>query len=284
MVTPSARRAGAAHLVETHGISERRACGLAGLSRSTCRYRSTRSSDEPLKALMREAAQRRHKWGYRRLLWLVRSEGHEVGRTRFQRVYAEERLQIRRRRRRRKVAAVRVPLPAPTRANEALAMDFVHDVTVGGRRLRILAVIDTFTRECVALEVDRSFSGHRVVRTMKRLASERGLPVGITTDNGPEFAGMALNQWACEHGVRLDYIKPGKPQQNGFAESFNASLRDECLNEELFFSLEDAVAKLGCWQHHYNVERPHGSLGDVTPAEFAVRHHEEAGATVPAIV
>lgn len=284
MVKPSARRAGAAHLVQTHGVSQRRACGLVGLSRSTCRYRSLRSSDEPLKALTREAAQRRHKWGYRRLLWLLRQEGHEVGRTRFQRVYQEERLQIRRRRRRRKVAAVRVPLPAATGPNQFWAMDFVHDVTDGGRRLRIFAVVDTFTRECLALEVDRSFSAHRVVRALERIVMERGLPAAITSDNGPEFAGTTLNAWAFKRGVNLDYIKPGKPQQNGFIESFNASLRDECLNEEIFLSLDDAVAKLGEWRHDYNTGRPHGSLGDVTPAEFVVRHHEEVGAVAPACV
>ena len=282
MVKPTVRRSGVAHLMDAHGVSERRACRIVGLPRCTNRYLSCRSPDEPLRQLMREAAQRRHKWGYRRLLWLVRQEGHDYGRTRFQRVYQEEGLQIRRRKRRRKVAAVRVPLPAPSRPNQVWAMDFVHDVTDGGRRLRIFAVIDTFTRECLALEVDRSFSGHRVVRALGRVVRERGLPDGITTDNGPEFAGTALNAWAFKHGVKIDYIKPGKPQQNGYIESFNASLRDECLNEEIFLSLEDAVAKLGEWHYDYNVGRPHGSLGDVTPVEFATRHHEEVGTTVPA--
>lgn len=147
-------------------------------------------------------------------------------------------------------------------------MDFVHDVTVSGRRLRILSVIDPFTRECLALEVDVSLSGHRVARVLSRIAQSRGLPNHIVCDNGPEFTGLAFNAWAKERGVDIAFIQPGKPTQNGYVESFNGSLRDECLNANIFTSLDDAVAKIGRWRNEYNWHRPHSSLANLPPALF----------------
>ena len=187
----------------------------------------------------------------------------------MQRVYQEEGLQVRRRRGKRRVAVPRVPLARPTQANERWSMDFVRDTLVDGRVFHALTVVDDCTREPPAIEVDFSLSGARVVRVLERLAATRGLPRAIVCDNGPEFTGQALDQWAHARGVLLAFIDPGKPVQNAFAESFNGTFRDECLNENWFVSLWDAQHTIEAWRQDFVNERPHSSLGGRTPWEYA---------------
>ena len=263
---PGARRCVVRHLQDAHGVSQRRACRVIEQPLSTERYRSVRADDGPLREHVRQYAAKHHRWGYRRLLWLAQRDGLGVGRTRLQRVYQEEGQQVQRRKRRRKLAARRVPLDQAQRPDQTWGLDFVHDVTTNGRRLRILSIIDLFTRECLALEVDVSLSGHRVARVLSRIAQSRGLPNHIVCDNGPEFTGLAFNAWAKERGVDIAFIQPGKPTQNGYVGSFTGSLRDECLNAHIFTSLDDAVGKIGRWRNEYNWHRPHSSLANLPPA------------------
>jgi putative transposase len=191
-----------------------------------------------------------------------------VNRKLVQRIYREEGLSVRRRKRKR-VAVPRVPLAVPTGPNERWSMDFVSDALGNGRKFRALTIVDDFTRECPAIEVDFSLPGERVARVLDGLAATRGLPAAIVCDNGPEFAGHVLDQWAHARGVTLAFIEPGKPVQNAFAESFNGRLRDECLNESWFVSLADASETIETWRVDYNETRPHSGLADRTPAEFA---------------
>lgn len=207
----------------------------------------------------------RPRWGYRRLYVLLRREGHVVNRKLAQRLYREEGLTVRRRRRKR-VAVPRTPLAPPRGANERWSMDFVSDALADGRKFRSLTLVDDFTRECPVIEVDVSLSGERVAQVPDRVAAQRGLPRGIVCDNGPEFAGQTLNQWAHRRGVALLFIQPGKPVQNAYAESFNGRLRDECLNESWFVSLADARQTR---RVDYNETRPDSGLAGRTPSTFA---------------
>jgi len=257
------------YLVAEWCLAERRACGLASLSRSTVRYRPRRSGDQELRERLRELAGERRRFGYRRLHVLLRREGHEVNHKRVYRLYREEGLTVRKRRRKRVSRAERVPLQAPAAPNQVWTSDFVHDALFWGRKIRMLTVEDAFTREALAIEVDTSLSGVRVARVLDRVTEERGaIPDVIVLDNGPELTSRALDQWAYERGVRLHFIDPGKPQQNGFIESFNGKLRDECLNEHWFLSLADARRIVEDWRMDYNQNRPHSSLGNLTPEEY----------------
>lgn len=185
-----------------------------------------------------------------------------------ERIYREEKLSLRLRWKRKRPAVARVPLPVPEKPNQVWSMDFVHDRIWQGRRFRVLVIVDDFTRECLALEVDTSLGGERVKRVLERLKDQRGKPAVLRTDNGPEFTGAALDQWAFENNVQLHFIEPGKPYQNAFAESFNSTLRRECLNANWFSSLEESRRVIETWRQEYNGERPHSSLNDLTPLEF----------------
>ena len=218
---------------------------------------------------LRELAGSRVRYGYRRLTVLLRREGREVNAKRVYRLYREEGLQVRRTKRAKRAAHERVPLTGAMRPNQRWSMDFVSDRFADGRWFRILTVVDQYTRECLCAYADRSQTGEKVVAQMKHLASARGVPESITTDNGSEFAGRAMETWAYQTGVKLDFIRPGRPVQNGYIESFNGRLRDECLNGEVFFSLVDAREKLERWRRDYNHNRPHSALADRTPQEFA---------------
>ena len=256
------------YLVAEWCLAERRACGLASLSRSTVRYRPRRNGDQELRERLRELAGERRRFGYRQLHVLLPREGHEVNHKRVYRLYREEGLAVRKRRRKRVSRAERVPLQAPAGPNQVWTSDFVHDALFWGRKIRMLTVEDAFTREALAIEVDTSLSGVRVARVLDRVTEERGaIPDVIVLDNGPELTSRALDQWAYERGVRLHFIDPGKPQQNGFIESFNGRLRDECLNEHWFLSLVDARRIVEDWRMDYNQNRPHSSLGNLTPEE-----------------
>jgi len=251
-------------------MSERHACRLLRLARSTHRYRARRNErDVALRARLKELAAKRMRFGYRRLTAMLARERMAANHKRVYRLYREEGLAMRIRPRRRIRWTGAISSPAATRANERWSIDFVSDCVSTGRVIRMLTVVDDCTRECPAIEVDSSLGGLRVRRVLDRIASERGLPEAIVLDNGPEFRGRALAAWSEERRVRLEFIQPGKPAQNAYAESFNGRLRDECLNANWFTSLSDARRKIESWRQDYNQQRPHSSLHYLSPAEFA---------------
>ena len=266
---------------EAHGLSERRACGLVGTHRSSCRYAVRRLEPAGLRDRLQGLAQERRRFGYRRLTVLLRREGWTVNPKRVYRMYREEGLGVRRRKRKRIGAVERQGLAIPVRPNERWSMDFISDALSEGRKFRSLNIVDDFNRECLAAEVDTSLTGTRVVRVLERLREQRGLPQILVTDNGPEFAGQALDVWAYERGVKLRFIEPGKPVQNAFIESFNGKMRDECLNEHWFLSLGEARQTIEAWRRDYNEVRPHTSLGNRTPQEFTARGASLRSPTAP---
>ena len=240
-------------------------------SRSTHRYRCRRQEPDGLRTRIRELAFERRRFGYRRIYRLLRRAGCKSNKKLVYRIYREEKLSLRIRKRRKLVARIRVPLPQPTKPNVRWSMDFVSDqIGTTGRRIRCLNIVDDFTRECLAIEVDTSIPGARVVAVLERLRVLRGLPQVIVTDNGPEFTGEALDQFAHKK-FALDPIDPGKPQQNAYIESFNGKFRDECLNENWFENLKHAQEVCEAWREDYNRCRPHSSLGDLTPEEFRAK-------------
>lgn len=274
MVTPAVGREMADHLTTTYEVSERRACRVVGVNRATVRYRPQRThekvqQEEEVKAKLVELAAKRPRFGYRRLVVLLKREGFSANHKRVYRLYKQGNLALRRKGRKRLAAVARVPLAQPTRANQVWAMDFVHDTLADGRKFRTLNIVDVFTRECRAIEVDTSLGGARVVRVLERLQDEHEAPERIMIDNGPEFTGKALDAWAYSQKVVLEFIRPGKPMENGYVESFNGKFRDECLNSHWFTSLADARYTIEEWRCDYNEARPHSSLGQLTPADFA---------------
>jgi putative transposase len=268
-VSPQARRAAVNVLITERSFGVTRACGLVGISRSLYHYRSRRPDSGPLRMRIEEIAAVKRRYGYRRVYVRLRREGWQVNRKRVYRLYREAGLAVRRRKRKRIGPFERKPLPKPRKANESWSMDFVADGLIGGRRLRCLTIVDDCTRECLAIEVDTSITGLRVQAVLDRLADERGLPHSITVDNGPEFEGQVLDKWSYRTGVRLSFIRPGKPNENAYIESFNGRFRDECLNEHWFLSIAHARLVIEAWRVEYNTERPHSSLGNRTPQEFA---------------
>ena len=258
-------------LQERFAVSQRRACGLAGIPPTTARYRPRGRDDEALRQRLGELARERSRFGYRRLHVLLRREGHVVNHKRVLRLYRLAGLNLRRQKRKRMPSLVRGGLALPTRPNECWALDFVSDTLAWGRRIRCLTVVDCFTRESPAIEVDTSLPGMRVVRVLEQVARLRGLPATIVMDNGPELTSRVLDQWAYEHRVELRFIDPGKPSQNAFIESFNGRFRDECLNQHWFVNLAHARRVVDAWRRDYNQARPHSSLGYLTPDEFAVQ-------------
>jgi putative transposase len=249
-------------------VSERRACRLVRQWRSVERYRSRRPEPAGLRERLRALAEQRPRFGYRRLHVMLRREGFAVNRKRVLRIYRLEGLAVRRRRRKR-VAMPRQPMPTPLQVNERWSMDYVHDALSDGRTFRCLTLVDDHSREALAIEVDTSLPGRRVIRVLEQLAELRGLPHGIVVDNGPEFAGQALDIWAHERGIALDFITPGRPVENAYIESFNGRFRDECLNQHWFRGLDEARDVIESWRQDYNDVRPHSSLGDRTPSEYA---------------
>jgi putative transposase len=271
MVTPAARREAVALLRKSFEVSERRACTALGVDRSSVRYRSIRPDDAPVRARLRELAAIRRRFGYRRLQVLMRREGLVMNHKKFRRLYREERLQVRRRGGRKRALGTRAPLTIPQGPNQRWSLDFLSDAFADGRRFRILAVVDDFTRECLALTADTSLPGLRVVRELEIIAARRGQPLLCVSDNGTELTGMTVLRWCQETRIEWHYIAPGKPTQNAFIESFNGRLRDELLNETLFTSLAQVRAVLAAWKDDYNNVRPHSALGNLTPTEYADR-------------
>jgi len=259
---------------EAYGISERHAARLVRLAIGTLRYRSRKVFDEVLRHRLRELAGTHVRYGYRRLTVLLRREGWHVNAKRIYRLYRDEGLIVRTKQRRKMARRQRAATSAmASRPNQCWSMDFVSDKLADGRSFRILTVVDQFTRECVGLEADRSMTGMKVAQALERTTRERSsLPESITVDNGSEFCSRALEVWAMANEVQLCFIRPGRPVENGFIESFNGRLRDECLNVEWFSSLEEARQKLAKFRDHYNRQRPHSALADQTPAAFAALH------------
>jgi putative transposase len=263
-----------------HGLSQRRACGRCEITRRSFRRAPAADRNRELRERLKALAEERRRWGCPLLYQMIRREGWRVNHKRIERLYREEGLSLRRRRRRKRLSHLRVVRPRPAAANQAWALDFVHDSLMSGRRFRALTVIDEWSRESLAIELEVSLTGQRVTRVLDRLASSRGLPVVIQSDHGPEFTSRVFDQWAYDNQVRLQFIEPGKPIQNAHIESFNARLREECLNEHVFVSLDDARCKIEKWRVDYNRERPHSSLGYLTPEEFAARAENQGRSAV----
>src|SRR3954453_12254810 len=269
VVGPIARREVVGWL-QTRGTSLRRACRVIGLSTATWRYqRKTNATNLAVLERLQAHAAVRARFGYRRLHILLEREGLVVNHKRVHRIYRAAGLQVRRRRRKRLTRADRVPLPPPSQRRERWSMDFTVDTLADGRGFRTLNIVDDFTREWVPIEVDRSLPGLRVARVLDRLHDAIGLPQCIVVDNGPEFAGRTLDAWAYTHGVTLRFIRPGKPIENAYVESFNGKFRDECLYEHWFVNLADAKTAIEAWRVDYNTVRPHSSLDGATPDHFA---------------
>ena len=240
--------------------SQRRACRLVGLQPKTYRYASKRSDDQGIRTRLRELAFQRRRFGYRRLGLLLAREGTKLNHKKLYRLYKEERLTVRKRGGRKRALGTRAPISVPQERNQRWSIDFVSDALASGRRFRILAVVDDFSRECLGLVADTSLTGLRVVRELDRIAEQRGYPCMIVSDNGTELTSNAILAWQQEHAVEWHYIAPGKPMQNGFVESFDGRLRDECLNEHLFANLNEARQIIEEWRIDYNTSRPHSSL------------------------
>jgi putative transposase len=266
MVTPGAERAAIQHLRATYPVSERRACRVVGAGRTMVRYHArVRRDDTPLRTRLRELARRRPRFGVRRLHVLLRREGLVVNHKRTERLYREEALAVGRRIRKRVAHQDRGRPQPPRHPNEQWALDFVSDALGSGRRIRCLNVVDTGTREALAIVVDTSLGGERVAHELDTLVRHRGVPREIVLDNGPELRSKALDRWASGLGIALRFIAPGKPIQNATCESFNGRFRDECLNQHWFLGLVDAQTIIEDWRQDDNHQRPHGALGYQTP-------------------
>lgn len=262
--------------MKSEGLSERRSCKLAGLNRATYRYKPGAKNDGFVRERLRVLAVQRPRFGAPRLIVLLRQELGFVNHKRVERIYREEGLQLPRKKgKKRGVNNRAAALLAPGEPNERWSMDFMSDSLSDGRRFRVLTVVDDFTRECVATLVDTGITGERVIRTLEWLKETRGLPGMLVMDNGPEFTSKAMLAWSKPAGVKLHFIDPGKPVQNAFIESFNGKLRDECLNQHWFVSLEEARRIIESWRLDYNTARPHSSLGYMTPEGFRMNFEQK---------
>ena len=276
MVGAPRRREAVRYLQSHYAVSERRACRVTGSARSVHRYEPRRPSQEALRQRIRDLARRRVRYGYKRIHVMLKREGIHVNKKRVHRLYCLEGLQLRAKRPRRHVsAATRQPPRAKPRAPDvAWSMDFVADQTSGGEKFRALTIVDVFTRECLAIEPGRKLGGADVVRVLGAIVAKRGAPRRIYCDNGSEFAGRLVDLWSYSNQVVLEFSRPGKPTDNAYIESFNGSLRDECLNVHWFEDLTDAREKMQAWQREYNESRPHQSLNDLSPLQYKARWAE----------
>jgi len=268
VVKPVDRKPIAEHLINTHRLSERKACDLAGISRTGFRYHHKVNNDENLRQRLKTLASQYPRYGYLLLHNLLKQEGIVINKKRTYRVYTEENLQVRTKRRR-KLTRPRLVIDLPSQVNQRWSMDFVADQMSNGRRFRILNVVDDYSREMVGQLVAFSMTGQQVARFLSQLIEQRGQPKGITCDNGTEFTSKSMFFWSKERGIKLYFIQPGKPTQNAFVESLNGKFRDGCLNQHWFRSIEEATYEIDQWRHHYNNERPHSSLNYLTPVAFA---------------
>jgi putative transposase len=270
MARPALKRQAVNYIVDHYGLGRRRACRIVRQHRSVHYYRSHLNPRTELRARLRDLARSRIRYGYRRLHVLLRREGYSPSQDLVYRLYVEESLQLRSKRpRRRKMAVTRRERYVPKRANQAWSMDFVADQLVDGTRFRALTVVDVFTREALCIRVDQRLRGHDVVQACNELAAQRGSPLRLFVDNGSEFSGRLLDLWAYHYKTQIDFSRPGKPTDNCFVETFNGSLRDECLNVHWFESIDEAKTKIEAWRVDYNESRPHQALDNLTPREYA---------------
>lgn len=258
------------YIIESFGLSIRRACSLIGIWRMSFAYKpKEKSPDEAvIRARLKEHAQKRRRFGCPRLHVMLQRDGFIINHKRTERLYKEEGLSLRIKRRKKTASTLRAEVPRPTHPNHIWSMDFMKDALSDGRKLKVLPIIDEYTKKSFRIEVDTSITGARVVRTLNEIAPTEGLPEIIIIDNGPEFISRALDEWAYRREVKLFFITPGKPVENMYMESFNGRLRDECLNLHYFTSLEHARQVIEEWRIDYNTERPHSSLDNLTPEEF----------------
>jgi putative transposase len=280
MVSVPARRAAVAYATG-RGLSQRRACTLMGVARSALDYRSRKSEkDAPIVARMAELSAQYPRYGYRRIAIFLGRDGHRMSFGRAHRLWRRARLQVPRKRPRKRIATGRPRPNAPSGANQVWSYDFVFDWCANGQKLKCLTVTDEWTKEGLAIEVDGRIRSARVIEVLSGLVSERGAPLYLRSDNGPEFVSRALLKWIFDQGVETALIDPGKPWQNGTAESFNGKFRDECLSLEWFRSRAEAKVVIENWRRHFNEVRPHSSLGYLTPAAFAakIRNNDAAPA------
>lgn len=266
-----------------HGLSERHALRVVGMSASAYRYQPAPDQNQDLRDRIVALAHRHRRYGAGMIYLKLRQTGMPVNHKRVERLYAEAGLQVRRRRRKKVLVADRHPLGRPLSANQVWSMDFVFDRTAEGRVIKCLTVVDDATHEAVAIVPERAIGGHALTRILDRLALERGLPQAIRTDNGKEFCGRVMLTWAHARSVRLFLIEPGKPNQNAYIESFNGRLRDECLNEQWFVSLAHARAVIEAWRREYNEERPKKSLGGLTPSAYAKKLADKSATLTPGL-
>ncbi len=253
------------------------ACRVAGLCRATWQYvpKPESALNKALRVRIREIAAQRRRFGSLRIWKMLVRQGWTINKKRVQRIYVEEKLSLRIKRRIKRAAAVRVPLPKPTAPNQSLSIDFVFDWVQSGRKIKMLTVVDDFTHECLAIEVDFGIRARRVTQVLERVIESRGPVASIRSDNGSEFAGNVMDEWAHAKSIKLDFIRPGKPNDNAYVESFNGKLRDECLNENRFLTLIEAQTIIEAWRKDFNEERPHKAHGKLTPSEFAAQHREK---------
>lgn len=275
MTAPALRRQAACQIIEAYGYSERRACQLVELNRRTMRRVPPPDRDEDLRRRLRELAEKRRRFGCPRLYLLLRREGLVVNHKRVERLYREEALSLRLRPKRKRQSHLRVIQPAPTGPNEQWTMDFVSDSLENGRRMKVLTIIDLWDRRCPRLEADSSIPGEGVVRVLEQLRQLGECSKHLRSDNGPEFTGKALDQWATMAGVQLEFIRPGRPIENGHVESFNGKFREECLNAHAVRSLAEARDFIEAWRQDYNTARPHSSLCGLAPEEYGRAMNEE---------
>ena len=276
-MSPAAKRAAVEHIREDHELSERRACLLAGQHRSTQRHRSSKQEVAGLEAQLLEHASERPRFGYKRLTTLLRRDGFNVNHKRVYRMYKEHGLTVRRKRRNRASQAPRAALPAAARVNDCWSMDFLSDALVDGRALRVFAAVDDFSRRSVAMEFDVALPAERVTRILDQAIETYGKPARIRTDNGPEFAGKVFDAWCYAHDIEHHFIRPGKPVENAFSESFNGRVRDEFLNQHCFASVRHARDLGSDWHDDYNELRPHSALGGLSPEQFIAEQRGPLG-------
>lgn len=268
MVKPADKRKAVSYLIQNNDLSQRRSCRLLKMHPKIYRYVSLKSNDHVLRSNLIDIAKQRKRFGYRRVHVMLKRKGFDVNHKKVYRIYKEENLSVRRTKRKRLKSGQRENILTPIFPNEQWAMDFMSDSLFSGRKFRTLNILDLFNRECIAIEVDNSLTGIKVTQILNRLIETRGMPKSITIDNGTEFTSKAFDQWAYEKGIKLNFIQPGKPSQNGFVESFNGKFRDECLNENWFSNLNHAKELIEKWRIDYNTQRPHSSLNNLTPEEY----------------
>jgi len=273
-VKPAAKKEAVRHLQEQHGYSQRRACRLTLCNRRSARHIPSRAEDIALRGALQQLAEKKPAWGYRMLHGALRLDGWHFNHKKAYRLYREERLMLRRKHKRRLKCEKRGLAKEVIAPNQRWSMDFIHDRLSDGRSFRTLNLTDTFTRQCLGQEVDTSLSGTRVVRLLEAVKQKRGVPELIRVDNGSEFRSKALDLWAYQNKVKLDFIEPGKPTQNGHIESFNGRFRAECLDQEWFTSLQEARTMIEAWRMSYNSQRPHSSLGYLPPDVWTEKYHQ----------